>query len=237
MELSIVVPIYNESDNIGPLLAEITAAMSGVDYEILMIDDASTDDSISILGACQGEYPQLRVIRHLSNSGQSTAVATGVTFARGTWVATLDGDGQNDPADIPRLLAEREPGDLNTLVAGIREKRNDSWLKRWSSRIANSIRGWLLGDGFPDTGCGLKLFPRELFIQLPKFDHMHRFLPALVRRQNGNVIGVAVNHRARQHGSSKYGLFNRLWVGIVDMFGVIWLQHRQCESASEELLS
>ena len=175
------------------------------------------------------KYPRLRVIRHVRSCGQSTAIHTGVEAARFPWIATLDGDGQNDPQDIRVLLevlsAMGSKGDA-TLIAGHRAKRHDSWLRKLSSRIANSVRGRLLGDRTPDTGCGLKMFRRDLFLALPFFDHMHRFLPALVIRHGGEIVSVPVSHRPRHAGRSKYGVHNRLWVGIVDLFGVMWLQHR-----------
>jgi dolichol-phosphate mannosyltransferase len=173
------------------------------------------------------------VVRHQAPQGQSFAVATGVRAARGRWIATLDGDGQNDPADIPRLLAARDAAGASAaspggplLLAGYRKARSDSWLKRVSSRVANGVRGRLLGDSTPDTGCGLKLFEREAFLALPHFDHMHRFLPALFLRAGGSVISVEVGHRPRTRGRSHYGVMNRLWVGIVDIFGVLWLMKR-----------
>ena len=171
----------------------------------------------------------LRVIRHRESCGQSRAVTTGVTAARYEWIATLDGDGQNDPADIPALLAElanpAQPANLE-LLAGWRSKRNDTLLRRISSKVANGVRSRMLKDNTPDTGCGLKVFTRETFLQLPNFDHMHRFLPALVMRNGGAVVSVPVHHRARERGTSKYGVHNRLWVGIVDLVGVAWLQRR-----------
>ncbi len=230
MDLSIVIPVRNESGNIAPLIAEIRAALDGhTDYELIYVDDGSRDDTPARLAEAAREFPRLRVLRHRESCGQSTALHTGVRAARAEWVVTLDGDGQNDPADIPRLLAvlrdPRRPADLE-LVAGWRRRRRDSWLKRLSSRVANGVRGRLLGDRTPDTGCGLKLFRREVFLALPYFDHMHRFLPALIQRHGGATISVEVNHRPRERGRSNYGIHNRLWVGIVDLLGVMWLQHR-----------
>ena len=169
------------------------------------------------------EIPQLRVLRHSFRSGQSAAVCSGVRLARAAWIATLDGDGQNDPADIPALLAARGSADL---VMGNRVQRRDTWLRHAQSRVANGVRGWLLGDGTSDTGCGIKVMHRETFMELPRFDHMHRFLPALFLRAGKRVVSVPVRHRSREHGTSKYGLFDRLWVGIVDIFGVMWLRRR-----------
>lgn len=230
MELSVIVPVKNEQENILPLLTEIRAALEGrSDYEVIYIDDGSTDRTPSILREAMREFPRLRVLTHAQSCGQSAAVISGVRAALGEWIATLDGDGQNDPADIPNLLAvARDPAQPKNLqlIAGWRKKRKDTWLKRLSSRIANGVRSRMLGDATPDTGCGLKLIPRAVYLQLPFFNHMHRFLPALVRRNGGATISVEVNHRPRTRGVSNYGLHNRLWVGIVDIFGVMWLQRR-----------
>jgi dolichol-phosphate mannosyltransferase len=229
MDLSVVVPVKNEAENIAPLAAEIAAALGGVvTYEILYVDDGSTDATAAEIQHLAREQLHLRLLRHARSCGQSAALLTGVKAARGDWIATLDGDGQNDPADIPRLwhLAGAAPAAPPLLVAGWREKRHDSWSKRAASRIANRVRSQILGDATADTGCGLKLFPRALFLELPAFDHMHRFLPALVLRAGGTVRSVPVNHRPRRSGTSKYGVFDRLGVGIVDLFGVWWLQRR-----------
>lgn len=230
MDLSVVIPVKNEQDNILPLLAEIHTALEGkFDYEVIYIDDGSTDRTPQVLAEARSTYPRLRILTHRVSCGQSTAVRTGVKAARAPWIATLDGDGQNDPADIPNLMAAiRASGAPATLwlVAGWRKKRRDTWIKRISSRIANRVRSGLLKDATPDTGCGLKLFKREVFLDLPYFDHMHRYLPALVLRAGGQIQSVEVNHRHRERGVSKYGLHNRLWVGIVDLFGVSWLQRR-----------
>ena len=230
MELSVIVPVKNEQENILPLLNEIHAALEGKsEYEVIYIDDGSTDRTPATLLEAMREFPRLRVLTHAQSCGQSAAVISGVRVARGEWVATLDGDGQNDPADIPNLLiVARDPSQQKNLqlIAGWRKKRKDTWLKRLSSRIANHVRASMLGDATPDTGCGLKLIPRAVYLQLPFFNHMHRFLPALVRRNGGATISVAVNHRPRTRGVSNYGLHNRLWVGIVDIFGVMWLQRR-----------
>ncbi|MFA7387002.1 MAG: glycosyltransferase family 2 protein [Thiohalobacteraceae bacterium] len=230
MDLSVVVPVKNEQDNVLPLLAEIHAALDGrYDYEVIYIDDGSDDASPRMLDEACGLYPRLRVLRHARSCGQSTAVRTGVKAARAPWIATLDGDGQNDPADIPNLMALMQASDASSqldLVAGWRKRRRDTWLKRISSKIANAVRRGMLKDDTPDTGCGLKLFRRDVFLDLPYFDHMHRYLPALVLRAGGQVRSVEVHHRHRERGVSKYGLHNRLWVGIVDLFGVAWLQRR-----------
>jgi dolichol-phosphate mannosyltransferase len=229
MDLSVVIPVKNEAGNVAPLFEEIRAALEGIfDYEVLFIDDGSQDDTAAEVLALAGIRPQLRLLRHDVSYGQSAAIRTGVRAARGVWIATLDGDGQNDPADIPDLWCIGRSNSLSerVLIAGYREKRQDAWLKRWASRIANATRRRLLGDDTPDTGCGLKLFSRSLFLELPYFDHMHRFLPALVLREGGNVVSVRVNHRPRRSGVSKYGVLDRLGVGIIDLFGVMWLQRR-----------
>lgn len=228
MELSVVIPARNEAPNIAPLVAEIRAALDGrVDYEIVYIDDGSSDDTADAVRALRGDCPHLRLLRHARSCGQSAAIHTGVGASRGVWIATLDADGQNDPADIPRLWEiARAAGGENLLIAGFRQKRRDTWMKRLSSRIANAVRSRALKDSTPDTGCGLKLMRRDLYLGLPFFDHNHRFLPALVLRAGGTTRSVAVNHRPRQRGVSNYGLFDRLWVGIVDLFGVMWLMRR-----------
>ena len=229
MDLSIVIPVKNEAGNIAPLVAEIVAALDGkADYEIVYVDDGSNDATADEIRRLQESLPRLRLIRHAESRGQSAAIRSGVQAARGVWIATLDGDGQNDPADIPMLLkiAQQSPADPPLLIAGQRTRRRDSWSKRRASQLANAVRRRLLHDDTPDTGCGLKLFRRALFLDLPYFDHMHRFLPALVLREGGDVRSVAVNHRPRQRGTSNYGVFDRLWVGIVDLLGVLWLCRR-----------
>ena len=229
MDLSVVIPVKNEAGNIAPLVAEIAAALDGcVGYEIVYVDDGSDDSSEAEIRRLQAGLPQLRLVRHARSCGQSAAIRSGVKAARGGWIATLDGDGQNDPADIPALwrLAEAAASTPPLLIAGHRARRRDSWSKRQASRIANAVRRRLLHDDTPDTGCGLKLFPRALFLDLPYFDHMHRFLPALVLREGGIVRSVPVNHRPRERGTSKYGLLDRLGVGVADLAGVMWLRRR-----------
>ena len=235
--LSVVVPVFNERDNIDPLLDEIGAALRGrIDFEVIYVDDASSDDTLAVLQAARTRHPELRVLRHARQSGQSTAVYSGVRAARGAWIATLDGDGQNDPADIPRLLAARaDAAPAIKLFAGWRTTRRDSFSKRISSKIANAVRARLLRDATPDTGCGLKLFERAMFLELPYFDHMHRFLPALVRRHGHVCQSVPVAHRPRTRGVSKYGMWNRLWVGISDLRGVAWLMRRTRLTPAQEL--
>lgn len=233
--LSVVVPVRNEQDNIVPLISEIRAALDGVvDYEIIYVNDGSTDATPQKLAEIRQACPQLRVICHAQSYGQSTAVRSGVKAAKGDWIATLDGDGQNDPADIPKLIAALEKG-VELVGGNRRHARRDTWIKRISSIIANGVRSCMLQDDTPDTGCGLKLFRRDVFLDLPYFDHMHRFLPALVIRRGGRVVSVPVTHRPRERGQSNYGTLDRLVVGVVDLFGVMWLQRRAKRPiASEE---
>ena len=230
LDVSVVIPVCNEQDNVLPLAREIHAALEGrYRYETIFVDDGSTDGTAEAVRAARRDgMPEIRLIRHSVRSGQSAAVATGVREARAPWIATLDGDGQNDPADIPNLLdaARRAASPRLRLVMGNRTTRRDTWLRRLSSRVANGVRGWMLKDGTPDTGCGIKVFDRAVFMDMPRFNHMHRFMPALYQREGYEVVSVPVNHRERTRGKSKYGLHNRLWVGIVDLFGVMWLIRR-----------
>ena len=236
-QLAVVVPVFNERDNIPPLLAEIAAALRGnVDYEVIYVDDDSSDDSLAVLQAEKSRHPELRIIHHVTRSGQSTAVWNGVRAANAPWIATLDGDGQNDPADIPKLLAARGAAQAKVrLFAGWRTTRRDSFNKRISSKIANGVRSRMLRDDTPDTGCGLKLFEREVFLRLPYFDHMHRYLPALVKRAGFESVSVPVGHRPRTMGTSKYGMLDRLWVGLADLRGVAWLMRRAKVTRTEEV--
>lgn len=236
-QLSVVVPVHNEEDNVAPLIGEILATLRDrIDFEIVYVDDASHDATLQRLRTLQQQTPELRVVRHLQNAGQSTAVRTGVKAARAPWIVTLDGDGQNDPADIPKLLAERNaaPPEVK-LFAGWRVNRQDSSSKRWASKLANAIRARLLRDATPDTGCGIKLFEREAFLDLPYFDHMHRYLPALMQRAGWRTVSVPVNHRPRTAGTSKYTNLGRALVGIRDLLGVSWLIARSRRTAVEEL--
>jgi dolichol-phosphate mannosyltransferase len=232
IQLSVVVPVFNEIENVSPLVDEIAFVLEGgrYAYEILFVDDGSTDGTPERLASTVLKMPTLNYVSHQHNCGQSAATVTGVVQARGAIIATLDGDGQNDPSDIPQLvdaLQQEDPeGLLRTLVVGRRRKRRDTWVRRISSRLANGVRSSLLKDNTPDTGSGLKVFYRHAFLELPVFDHMHRFLPALFLRNGGRVISIEVNHRERKRGSSKYGIHNRLWVGIVDLMGMMWLQRR-----------
>lgn len=231
MRISIVVPVFNEADNILPLLEEIERALEGAEaYEIIYVDDGSNDSTGTVLQQAMQRFKALRVLRHQQSCGQSTAIYSGVQAAKFAWVATLDGDGQNDPADIPHLHEVFTQQALTHpdlwMVAGWRNKRYDSKWRLFSSRFANAVRSNLLGDKTPDTGCGLKLFLRDKFLLLPYFNHMHRFLPALIIRAGGRVLSEPVNHRARENGRSKYGTLDRLWAGIIDLLGVMWLQKR-----------
>ncbi|MDX1799937.1 MAG: glycosyltransferase family 2 protein [Marinobacter sp.] len=229
LSVSIVIPAKDEQENIGSLITEIHAALGDRgDYEVIVIDDGSADDTFGeTLRAAERLGCKARAIRHLHSVGQSTAVRTGVRHALGELIVTMDGDGQNDPADVPDLLARA--GTMTSAhfcIAGYRKQRKDTPWKRFQSRLANRVRNALLHDNVPDTGCGLKLFPRATFLNLPYFDHMHRFLPALVKSQGGQIDVVVVNHRDRTMGTSKYSAWNRAWVGIVDLLGVMWLQRR-----------
>lgn len=239
LPLSVVIPVKDERGNIAPLAAEIIAALDPeAQFEVIFVDDGSSDDTSSEIHHAIERHPgRVRGVKLAHNCGQSTAVHQGVNAARYPWVATLDGDGQNPPAEINTLMAalQRNGSDPLLLVAGCRRQRNDNWVRHLSSRIANGVRRRILHDDTPDTGCGLKLFARDTFLQLPYFDHMHRFLPALYKRLGGRVCCVDVNHRPRAEGRSKYGIHNRLWVGIVDLFGVAWLQRRAKLSAASEI--
>ncbi|WP_426433850.1 glycosyltransferase family 2 protein [Bradyrhizobium genosp. P] len=227
--VSIVVPVRNEEDNIAPLIAEIAAALDGRwVYEMVYVNDGSTDTTSERLVAIMAQRPNLRQLRHAVSSGQSAAVRSGVRAARGLIVATLDGDGQNNPAFLPDLISAVESGGGHVgLAAGQRVGRKDTGFKKMQSRIANVVRGAILSDGTRDTGCGLKAFPREVFLSMPYFDGLHRFLPALVRREGFEIAYVDVVDRPRHSGVSNYGFFDRLWIGIMDLMGVWWLIRRK----------
>ncbi|MFA6021844.1 MAG: glycosyltransferase family 2 protein [Rhodospirillales bacterium] len=230
-ELAVVVPVKNEADNILPLVTEIHQALDGVvEFEIIYVDDGSTDTTARKLAEAQQSFPRLRFLRHRMSCGQSQAIATAVKHAQAPLIAMLDGDGQNDPADLPSMLArwraEPEATREKLLIAGWRANRKDTSSRRWASKAANAIRAWALKDNTPDTGCGSKLFSRALFLDLPRFDHMHRYLPALTIRAGGSVESVVVNHRPRGAGASNYSNLRRGLVGVPDLLGVMWLMRR-----------
>jgi dolichol-phosphate mannosyltransferase len=230
MTISIVIPAYNEAESIVPLVKEIAEATRALPVkEIIVVNDCSDDNMVEALNALKPAVPQLRVIHHTVRSGQSTGIRTGVQQATSPLIVTMDGDGQNDPADIAALYViyqQHETVNPRTLVAGQRLKRQDNLIRILSSRIANGVRAAILKDGVRDTGCGLKLFRREDFLDLPFFNHLHRFIPVLMRAKGVNIVLVDVAHRPRTLGTSKYGVWNRVWVGIADMFGVRWIVGR-----------
>ena len=230
IEISVLVPVMNEAGNIRPLIEEISATLTGRRFEIIYVDDASTDESPDELANCAADIPELRVLRHQTRAGQSAAIRSALLAARGDLIGVLDGDGQNVPSDLPALEAalKAETGDagLVGMAAGIRARRQDSAMRLLASRGARWIRRSLLADTHPDSGCGIKILHRSLFLQIPFFNHMHRFMPSLVRRHGGVVVGVAVAHRPRLRGTSKYRILDRLVVGISDVIGVIWLLRR-----------
>jgi glycosyltransferase involved in cell wall biosynthesis len=226
-EISVVVPVFDEEGAAPALAREIAAAFEGRAYEMVFVDDASRDDTRAALNALKAELPALRLLGHRRNSGQSRSVRTGVLGARGEIIVTLDGDGQNDPADAPRLVDRLKAGPPElALVGGERRRRQDSWAKKIASRIGNGVRRRLLKDQAIDTGCGLKVFRREAFLRLPYFDHIHRYLPALMIREGYQVAFEPVNHRHRESGRSKYTNWGRLWASISDLQGVMWLNTR-----------
>jgi glycosyltransferase involved in cell wall biosynthesis len=230
VKVSIVIPAKNEEDNVEPLISEIMTALEGVtEFEIVYVDDGSTDKThAELLRLMAAGNTHITPVRHRYSVGQSTAIMTGIQVARGELIVTMDADGQNDPADVPELLAaaRKFPAATDFCIAGYRKNRKDTAWKRFQSKVANNIRRRILNDGTPDTGCGLKVVPKATFLKLPYFDHIHRFIPALVHRIKGEIVVVEVNHRDRQAGVSKYNMLGRLGVGIVDMFGVMWLQRR-----------
>ncbi|STX28238.1 glycosyl transferase, group 2 family protein [Legionella beliardensis] len=226
--LSIIIPVYNEADNVAHLYQEIAAALPAEQFtfEVIFVDDGSTDETVSRLQSLARENPLLRLVCHKRNYGQSAALVSGARAAKYPMLVTLDGDGQNDPADIPRLFTYLS--NTKTVVLGNRKKRDDNYIRKMSSLVGNKVRQSLLHDQCPDTGCSLKLFPRDAFLSLPHFNHLHRFLPALFKRAGYTLVNVPVNHRPRWHGVSKYGVMNRLFVGIHDLIGVRWLLKRPC---------
>lgn len=224
--VSIVVPVRNEADNVAPLIAEIAAALDGRwVYEIVYVNDGSTDATEAVLRAQMKERGNLRQLRHAQSCGQSAAVRSGVRAARGRIVATLDGDGQNDPADLPAMLEQAQGAGLDC-VTGVRRDRHDNWLRRFSSRVANGFRNWITGDAISDSGCGIRVVRRQALAEIPVFNGMHRFLPTLLRGQGFAVAERVVGHRERTRGVSKYGVHNRLWRGIRDCFGIRWYLKR-----------
>lgn len=228
-QVSVVIPMYNEEDNVEILVREVHAVLAQhPDFEIVVVDDGSRDSTLKKLGSLAKDMPQLRPVKHNGNFGQSIGLVSGIQAAKHPWIVTLDGDGQNDPADIPKLIQTAEAVGVGSriLLAGHRVNRKDTKWKKFGSRFANRIRRWFLKDNCPDTGCGIKMFSREAFLLLPHFNHMHRYLPALFKRIGGKVINVPVNHRPRTQGQSKYGNWGRLKVGVVDLFGVAWLIRR-----------
>ncbi|MBA4743102.1 MAG: glycosyltransferase family 2 protein [Azoarcus sp.] len=223
--LTVVVPVFNEVGNVVPLVEEIATTLASVKggFEIIVVDDASTDGTTEALRVLAPS--ELRRVFHRFNCGQSAAVASGIRAARGPWVATLDGDGQNDPADLPAML-ERAIAEDADCVTGVRRRRQDNAVRRLSSRIANRFRDWITGDRVTDSGCGVRVVRRAALVEVPVFNGMHRFLPTLLRAQGFTVVEHLVNHRERRTGVSKYGVGNRLWRGIRDCFGVRWYARR-----------
>lgn len=231
--VSVILPVYNEEENVAPLVSELVAELGDIDYEIVAVDDGSTDGSLAELKRLQVLHP-LRVIVMERHSGQSATFQAGFDAARGEVVVTMDADGQNDPADVPRLLALIEAEPTCAAVVGYRVRRADSGWKRVQSGVANSVRNWLTGDRIRDTGCSLRVMRREFVMALPKFNGMHRFYPTLIRRQGGIVIETPVSHRPRRSGKSKYGMSNRLLVALRDAFGVRWLRRRTLQYRATE---
>ena len=227
--LSVVVPAYNEEENVVPLAEEIIAALTTLPggFELILVDDASTDATAHRIK--QLKHPRVRAVYHRINCGQSAAVGSGFQAAQGEWVATLDGDGQNDPADLPAML-EKAVHDRVDCVTGVRRKRQDNFIRRFSSRVANGFRNWITGDQVSDSGCGIRVVRRTALREIPVFNGMHRFLPTLLRGQGYTVAETAVNHRERLRGTSKYGVHNRLWRGIRDCFGIRWYLKRAVRS-------
>jgi dolichol-phosphate mannosyltransferase len=229
-EFSVVVPVHNEADNVADLCGELTSHLKGRAYEVIFVDDCSMDDTRARLTALKSVMPNIRVVGHRKNAGQSRAVRTGVQSARADVIVTIDGDGQNDPADIPglvqQLLRADAPREL-ALIQGIRENRQDSSWRRFGSRLANSVRRSMLKDSNSDSGCGARAFRRDAFLELPYFDHMHRYLPALMMSEGYEIETRPVGHRPRRHGRSNYTNFGRLGVALADMRGVLWLRRRR----------
>lgn len=234
--LSVVVPAHNEASNLRKLIPEILASLDSViAFEVIIVDDASDDGTSELLRELHAEFPMVQWVRHSRRCGQSTALMTGVDHSCGQIIATLDGDGQNDPRDLVSFLTalEQTPERGITVICGHRTQRRDSWWRKFSSRFANGLRSRILQDATPDSGCGIKMFPRRAFVMLPRFDHMHRFLPALFRRNGMTVVSMPVNHRPRTEGRSHYGTIGRAVAGAVDMLGVYWLIWRYRRTEAE----
>ena len=225
LKLSVVIPVYNEEGNLEPLLDELFPVLSstGSAFEVICVDDASTDDSFAELLKLKQKFAELRIVQHRLNCGESAGQATGFTNARGEWIVTMDADQQNDPADIPALLEASKHADA---VCGIRQKREDDWIKRISSRIANGFRNWVTSDIIADAGCTFRVIRRDALREIPVFNGMHRFLPTLLRLQGFEVVEVSVNHRPRTRGESKYGIGNRVFRGLIDCFAILWFRKR-----------
>jgi dolichol-phosphate mannosyltransferase len=226
--ISIIIPVYNEVDNVELLSQEVIKSLTTeeIPFEVIFVDDGSTDGTREKLYSLTLSTPSIKLVCHKSNYGQSAALVSGAKSAWYPILITMDGDGQNDPQDIPALLKHYKSS--YTVILGNRKKRDDNFLRQFSSRVGNGIRNWVLQDKCPDTGCSLKVFSKEGFLAIPHFNHMHRFLPALFKRNGYELINVPVNHRARNHGVSKYGVMNRLFVGIYDLVGMRWLLKRPC---------
>lgn len=225
LSLSVVISVCNEEKNLEPLLAELFMVLNetGSDFEVICVDDASSDSSFAVLQKLKDTYSQLRIIQHRLNCGQSAGQATGFAHARGTWIVTMDADQQNDPADIPALITASQNADG---VCGIRQKRQDDWVRRISSKIANGFRNWVTKDDITDAGCSLRIIRRDALGEIPVFNGMHRFLPTLLRLQGYAVVEIPVNHRARTRGESKYGIGNRMLRGLIDCFAILWFRKR-----------
>ena len=224
--VSVVVPFYNEEDNVEPLMAEIDGVLSGLanyDYECLLVNDGSTDRTGDRIDRLASRQRRVRPVHLETNMGQSAALIAGMRRAQGAFVLTLDGDLQNDPADFPEILSLLAEFDC---VCGVRADRQDSWLRKASSRIANTFRHWILQDGISDAGCGTKGFRRECIEHFPAFNGVHRYFAVFVRNSGFSLTECVVNHRPRKHGHSKYGIHNRLWRGLYDLVGVAWLRRR-----------
>lgn len=229
--LSVVIPSFNEQDNVEPLALEVLQAMQHIagGFELILVDDASTDNTAAVIRALAQQYPQVRGVFHKVNAGQSAAVATGFQHAQAQWVATLDGDGQNDPADLPRMLQLAQDQGVDC-VTGVRANRQDTWIRKLSSKVANGYRNAMTGDKVSDSGCGIRVVRRPALREIPVFNGMHRFMPTLLRGQGYTVVETNVNHRERTRGVSKYGVNNRLWRGIRDCFGIRWYVARSVKS-------